>query len=795
MTLKELQQAVAIEPEEYHTSQILDQEERFPQPSLIEKVCLGFVRVDTDNDMVFTNPSALPFYFYQFNASFSAEAREYAAKCCVGFLNSEILSKGAFKSQGEFDQVDQKLPFSRYVSQYWGAHLQDFEEGDMQEIAEGLVGNVLLMDTMSQLLHVNRVAAGEQRRYNDFPSGFGGLHFGAYFRLGAAFRKWTSPQDWAYPKDSWGRKPLHVASTSSSQYFRHAVYNAIMGNTFGSTVFSTRYDGTSPTPNTEEQPPATDKNDGTKEDSKGFCGELVVTLPWTWNWVGDVIGRLEIQVPFLREEMSILDNRGKTPLHHFIVEWSENRFRHIRNTITDLHLADEGSDAGSDSDKVDLLPTIVDKDGRTILDYACERSAAYVTLVFDASRWSPNHISSAIVTAATGGHISPLKRLLDLVWSELGVEIFNLNFTTAVIEASKRGFTDIVRTLRLYGADLRKPIKGKQGMTALNYAAYGSHLDTVRYLLIEGADRHDLDELGRSPLFCAHESGNKDIVSLLIKECVSLNGVNSEGFSSLQLAARSGNLEVVRKLLRFMEDGDREVLPFNLVLESKSPLHFAAEHGHNDVVQLLLDRLPCDSKDSNGRTSSYAYQRVHALRKIDVNAKDSNGRTPLSYAAAGGHVDVVAILMGQSELDPNVVDTESKSPMIYAAQNGHGSVVMLLAVLNAKAEDRAPIIRMTGGVLSKLLNPPGCRRLINLEHLDKEGYTVKDYLRQIGNDKAIEFLDAMIAHKAREKLRQPKLREPVGVPRRRPDIVTSRDTTGWWWIKDGKFYSKDGLFQ
>ncbi|XXG94100.1 hypothetical protein Hte_000352 [Hypoxylon texense] len=179
LTLKELQQAVTIEPEEYRASQILDQEERVPPPSLIENVCVGFVRVDTDNDMVFTNPSALPFYFYQFNASFSAEAREYAAKCCAGFLNSEILSKGAFKSQKEFDQVDQKLPFSRYVSQYWGTHLTDFEEGDMQEIAEGLIGNVPLMDTMSQLLHVNRAAAGKQRRYDDFPSGFGGLHFGA----------------------------------------------------------------------------------------------------------------------------------------------------------------------------------------------------------------------------------------------------------------------------------------------------------------------------------------------------------------------------------------------------------------------------------------------------------------------------------------------------------------------------------------------------------------------------------------------------------------------------------------
>ncbi|KAI2621638.1 hypothetical protein GGR54DRAFT_73026 [Hypoxylon sp. NC1633] len=809
LTLKELQQAVAIEPGESRASQMLEQEERFPPPSLIEKVCMGFVRIDTDNDMFFTNPSALPFYFYQFNASFSAEARKYAAECCVEFLNSEILSKGAFKSQNEFDQVDQKLPFLRYVSLYWGTHLEDFKEGDMPEIAEGLIGNVPLMDTMSQLLHVNRAAAGKQRRYDEFPSGFGGLHFGAYFRLGAAFRKWTSPQCWAHPKDSWGRKPLHVASTSPSQYVRHVLYNACNDDTFGFIVSATEPpdDERSPTPNTEKEPQVTDKNEDTKKNSKGFRGELVPILPWTWNWVGDVIERLKIQVPFIREEMNILDNRGKTPLHHFIVEWSEDRFDHILDTVFDLQRTlDEDSDVGSDSDaknvescpgtgsgtddagpdansnEVDLLPSVADQDGRTILDYACQRNVVCVTQVFTASRWSPEHISRAIVAAATGGHVWPLKRLLELVELKLGTETSNLDLNAAVIEASRRGFTDIVRMLRQQGADLSKPEKGKQGMTALHYAAYGSHLETVRYLLLEGADPNHLDELGKSPLFCASESGNKGIVSLLIEKGANPNAVNSEGFSSLQLAARNGILELVKMLLRFSEGGDRAARPSsfsNPGVESKSPLLFAAENGHNEVIQLLLDEgLPRDSKDSEGRTMlSYACQHGHVqtvklllARKIDVNARDSTGRTPLSYAAAGGHVDVVAVLMGQSELDPNVVDTESKSALIYAAQNGHGSVVMLLAVLNTEAEDRASIIRTTGGVLSKLLKPSGCRRLINLEHADKEGHTAQYYLRQTGNGKAIEFLDAMNAYKSREKLQQPGVDQRQG-----PDVVVADD--------------------
>ena len=87
--------------------------------------------------------------------------------------------------------------------------------------------------------------------------------------------------------------------------------------------------------------------------------------------------------------------------------------------------------------------------------------------------------------------------------SKFETETLNLDLKSAVIEASKRGFTDIVRMLRLQGADLSKLEEDAQDMTALHHAAYGSHLETVRYLLQEGANPIYLDEIGRSPLFYA----------------------------------------------------------------------------------------------------------------------------------------------------------------------------------------------------------------------------------------------------------------------------------------------------
>ena len=77
--------------------------------------------------------------------------------------------------------------------------------------------------------------------------------------------------------------------------------------------------------------------------------------------------------PLIRTD-GTLDNQGKTPLHHFIVEWSEDRFARILDTLLDLQPSScESNDTGSDSSTnvVDVLPTLADCDGRTILDYAC----------------------------------------------------------------------------------------------------------------------------------------------------------------------------------------------------------------------------------------------------------------------------------------------------------------------------------------------------------------------------------------------------------------------------------------
>ena len=57
-----------------------------------------------------------------------------------------------------------------------------------------------------------------------------------------------------------------------------------------------------------------------------------------------------------------------------------------------------------------------------------------------------------------------------------------------------------------------------------------------------------------------------------------------------------------------------------------TPLHKAAEHGLEEIVQIILDGV------------------------LDKNPKDSYGRTPLHYAAANGRKKICETTQKQSEM-------------------------------------------------------------------------------------------------------------------------------------------------
>ncbi|XDG09916.1 hypothetical protein ABKA04_009531 [Annulohypoxylon sp. FPYF3050] len=732
---------------------------KLPPLTLITTVCMGFVHIDYEKQRVFTTPSALPFYLYQFSDEFARQAREYASISCLALIYSNTLSQGPCISQSQYNDMERRLPFARYVSQNWGVHLDNARD---EESVKKILENDLLLQTLSQILHVSsRITSASSHSHDNYPSGFGSRHFGAYFGLSVAFKNWQTQEDWVVARDSWNRSPFHVCFLSPGLYACHGLFDI-----FSRKLFSRIISGDfSPDIQGSEE----DEDEESEEDedhAKPFRHKPVKQLPWKWRpsykdylkgsegWV--MIENLHRLFTFSEDEISVADKDGKTPLHHFFIEWPEdtlyalmdilfdrrNKMNNIADDTRKAHDNETISNATTISHKKTLLSLENDYSGRTILDYACERHPLFGTLVAGITEWLPKQISNGIAIAASCGY----KILVDYMSEFIDETNGQVNPDRPIIEASKRGFIDIVRLLRQKGVDIH--IQDDDGMSPLHHAAYGSHTDTVRFLLLEGGDPNQLDKGGRSPLFCGCESGSDAIITLLREKRASITCTNDNGQTLLHLAALKGNVDVARRLL----DLDGGAVQYRMPnfqypgLALQSPLHIAAREGHFAVVQLLVrEGFLIDGRDGDGRTPlSYACEGGHLdniqflfskKRFIDVNSMDDNGRTPLSYAAAEGHVDVVAALIGQGSVNPNIKDIDGKTALIHAAQRGHNDTVVVLILLTSdNYTARTAAFRSFKNLYLRFSNNPIGNIAIDTSVKDKEERSAVSYLRQSGND-------------------------------------------------------------
>jgi ankyrin repeat protein len=164
--------------------------------------------------------------------------------------------------------------------------------------------------------------------------------------------------------------------------------------------------------------------------------------------------------------------------------------------------------------------------------------------------------------------------------------------------------------------------------------------------------------------------------------------------TALSWAAEGGQEAVVKFLL---ETGKFDVNAKDK--DGRTPLSWAAGTGHEAVVRLLLAKvakaavLEKDEENSGNRRplSRGLWHRLLPTNGAKINTRDSLGRTPLLWAIANGHSDVVKLLLETGKVRADGKDRYGQTPLLWAAQSGHDAVVKVLlehqVEANTKDED------------------------------------------------------------------------------------------------------------
>ncbi|MBP5352530.1 MAG: ankyrin repeat domain-containing protein [Alphaproteobacteria bacterium] len=250
-----------------------------------------------------------------------------------------------------------------------------------------------------------------------------------------------------------------------------------------------------------------------------------------------------------------------------------------------------------------------------------------------------------------GDILAILKRDMDMFATPLGDE-------GAYRAASKSKFTEYNRNLFFGLSPLSYALnisadtsilqnfisnineRNERGTTALQEAINLNDLQSVKYLLLNGADISKKDNRNESVFFDALKSNaHYDIISALLKAGADINSKDKAGQSPLMIAMQHKNKRLMELFLE--NDADvKEVTP-----DGKTLLFYAyTKKAPSDVIDTLLDS------------------------KININQKDKKGNTILMEALKKGDNDFALRLL-QKGADVNIADAEGNSALSYVLDN------------------------------------------------------------------------------------------------------------------------------
>nr|XP_056710881.1 transient receptor potential cation channel subfamily A member 1 [Euleptes europaea] len=200
----------------------------------------------------------------------------------------------------------------------------------------------------------------------------------------------------------------------------------------------------------------------------------------------------------------------------------------------------------------------------------------------------------------------------------------------------------------------------------------------------------DEDNEGCTPLHYACKQGVPLSVNNLLGLNVSIYSKSRDKKSPLHFAASYGRINTCQRLLRDMGDtrllneGDKKGM---------TPLHLAAQNGHEKVVQFLLKRGALFLCDFKGWTALHhaafgGYTRTMQII-LDTNVKstdkeDEDGNTALHLAASEGHAKAVRMLL---DAGAKIVLNKADASFLHEAIHSGRKDVVNAVILHKRWEE------------------------------------------------------------------------------------------------------------
>jgi ankyrin repeat protein len=264
------------------------------------------------------------------------------------------------------------------------------------------------------------------------------------------------------------------------------------------------------------------------------------------------------------------------------------------------------------------------------------------------------------------------------------VEITDEDGESPLYYAASNCDVEMIDLLISFKADINFVVKDQTFTTPL-FASIRYQEDTkvAECLIKNGANLSAKNWHGRTPLHYSVTEGRVDFVELLIKSGADVNAVDCYGFTPLHLAT-DGEYECVKLLLANgakVDIGERH--------NNKTSIYYAIEHGHLEIVRLLLDTHPGIANHNSttnhdyttkgllkytqtipilhfaARRSKFEIVKLLVERGADINEGAGGDGTPLYFAVQQDDHLITQFLLEQGA-KPNLTTSEGSSPMTYA---------------------------------------------------------------------------------------------------------------------------------